>query len=316
AVGGFGRREPAPYSDLDLVLLHDGRVDGLAELADAVWYPIWDAGVSLDHAVRTVPQALGVAKTDLKALLGMLFSRHIAGNPSLTARVRSGTLDLWRTGIRKRLPELQEMTRERWARSGDAAFLLEPNLKESRGGMRDAHALHALAAAHLVDVPMQVRAAYALLLDVRGELHRAVGNADDVLHQEDQDEVAAALEVPAEEFGYGPSSARDVLLRRVNEAARSIGHALDTAERRIRTGVATSPRRSKFGAVSPAAHRVGLARDVVAHDGEVALARDADPRTDPGLLLRVARAAAEGGLAIAPFTLERLAAESGPSPVP
>src|SRR5581483_221387 len=161
AVGGFGRREPAPYSDLDLVLLHDGRVDGLAELADAVWYPIWDAGVSLDHAVRTVPQALGVAKTDLKALLGMLFSRHIAGNPSLTARVRSGTLDLWRTGIRKRLPELQEMTRERWARSGDAAFLLEPNLKESRGGMRDAHALRALAAAHLVDVPMQVRATSA-----------------------------------------------------------------------------------------------------------------------------------------------------------
>ena len=71
AVGGVGRREPAPYSDLDLVLLHDGRVEGLAAIADAIWYPIWDSGVGLDHSVRTPDQALSVADSDLKAMLGL-----------------------------------------------------------------------------------------------------------------------------------------------------------------------------------------------------------------------------------------------------
>src|SRR5437867_842940 len=68
AVGGLGRREPAPHSDLDLVLLYDGKVDGLGELADSIWYPIWDSKIGLDHSVRTPDQAVAVAKTDLKAL--------------------------------------------------------------------------------------------------------------------------------------------------------------------------------------------------------------------------------------------------------
>src|SRR3979411_1598513 len=67
AVGGLGRREPAPYSDLDLVLLHEGKISGLSEIADAIWYPIWDSGISLDHSVRTPDQAVAVAKDDLKA---------------------------------------------------------------------------------------------------------------------------------------------------------------------------------------------------------------------------------------------------------
>src|SRR5690349_23378883 len=69
AVGGLGRREPAPHSDLDLVLLHGGRPDVTA-VADAVWYPVWDAGVGLDHSVRTVAEALAVARDDLRAEIG------------------------------------------------------------------------------------------------------------------------------------------------------------------------------------------------------------------------------------------------------
>ncbi|MCA1675144.1 MAG: [protein-PII] uridylyltransferase, partial [Actinobacteria bacterium] len=71
AVGALGRRELAPYSDLDLVLLHDGRRD-VAELANLLWYPLWDARIGLDHSVRTVGQALQVAATDLRAALGLL----------------------------------------------------------------------------------------------------------------------------------------------------------------------------------------------------------------------------------------------------
>jgi [protein-PII] uridylyltransferase len=303
----------APHSDLDLVLLHDGKVDGLGEIADAIWYPIWDSKIGLDHSVRTPDQALGVAKTDLKALLGLLDIRHIAGDAGLTGRVRSGVLDVWRATAVKRLPEMREISRERWAIAGEAAFLLEPNLKESRGGLRDAQGLHALAAAQLVDYPVWVREAYPVLLDVRGELHRLTARANDVLYQQEQDGVAAAL-------GYVDTyeqDGRDVLLRRVNEAARAIGHALDLAWRRIDLANDSRPTRRWLRAVgSTVPDRVGLAQDVVAQDGEVVLARDADPWADPGLLLRVARAAAEHDMPIGTFALDRLTAESAPLPTP
>ena len=83
AVGGYGRRELLPRSDLDVVLLHDGG-DGIAGIADRIWYPVWDSGAELDHAVRTVPQARRVARTDLKVALGLLSARP--GPPSGPAR--------------------------------------------------------------------------------------------------------------------------------------------------------------------------------------------------------------------------------------
>jgi [protein-PII] uridylyltransferase len=309
----LGRREPAPHSDLDLVLLHDGRVPGLAALADAIWYPIWDAKLGLDHAVRTPEQALAVARDDLKAMLGMLYLRHVAGDAGLTGRVRGAVRETWAATAVKRFGELRRLLHDRWAVAGEAAFLLEPNLKESRGGLRDGHALQALAAAQLVDVPVRAREAYRLLLDARGELHRIAGRAEDVLRQQEQDAVAAALGTADD----GVDEARDVLLRRVSEAARALAHAVDLAERRVAAAAGGNrARRRLFGAAPPGPQRVGLAQDVVAQDGEVVLARAADPRADPGLLLRVARAAAEHDLPIAPFTLQRLVAETRPLPDP
>ncbi|MBN9619459.1 MAG: [protein-PII] uridylyltransferase, partial [Actinobacteria bacterium] len=203
---------------------------------------------------------------------------------------------------------------ERWTIAGEGAYLLEPNLKESRGGLRDAQALHALAAAQLVDYPAWVREAYPVLLDARGELHRLAGRGEDVLRQQEQDGVAAALGFVDTDSDGG----RDILLRRVNEAARAISHAQDLAWRRVEsTSGSRAPRRRLFGGGRPAvAERIGLARDVVAQDGEVVLARDADPWADPGLVLRVARAAAAHDLPVAPFTLERLASESSSLPTP
>src|SRR5690242_5744914 len=79
AVGSLGRREPPPHGDLDLVLVHDGRPE-IAALADALWYPVWDAGLRLDHSVRTVAEAVGVARADVKAGLGLLDARLVAGD--------------------------------------------------------------------------------------------------------------------------------------------------------------------------------------------------------------------------------------------
>ena len=96
AVGGYGRKELLPKSDLDVLLLHGGGND-IAGIADRIWYPVWDSGAELDHAVRTVPQARRVARGDLKVALGLLSARHVAGDPELTQRLRAGALEDWRS---------------------------------------------------------------------------------------------------------------------------------------------------------------------------------------------------------------------------
>ncbi|MDP9093844.1 MAG: [protein-PII] uridylyltransferase, partial [Actinomycetota bacterium] len=314
AVGGLGRGELAPYSDLDLVLLYDRTIADIADIADRIWYPIWDSGLGLDHSVRTVEEAIAVAKDDLKALLGLLDLRHVAGDPSLWGPLRARVLEHWRRSALKRFPEMQEMARERWAVAGEAAFLLEPQLKDSRGGLRDAQQLHSLAIAQVVDLPTSVRLAYPMLLDVRGELHRQVGRADDVLRLQELAGIASALEL-YDDSG-GPDG--DKVLRSANDAARTIAYEVDLAWRRIASEnkPARSSRRRLFGAAEPEPERVGLARDVVAQDEEVGLARYCDPSQDPGLVFRAARAAAENEMPISEFTLARLAQEAAVLPVP
>jgi [protein-PII] uridylyltransferase len=305
AVGGTGRREPAPYSDLDLLLVHTGRPAAVSGVAEKIWYPVWDTGIGLDHSVRTVEQALAVAREDLKAALGLLYARHLAGEAALTGRLRDAVLEAWRTDAVRRLPELLAAVRERWVAHGEAAFLLEPQLKESRGGLRDVHALQALAAAQLADWPSgAVGAAYGVLMDVRGELHRRAGRALDRLVLQEQDGVAQAL-------GY---DAGGEVLRAVSEAARTVSFTADTAWRRVESELAA--RRGRWRGRRRVPDRRPLADGVVEQDGEVVLARDADPWADPGLALRAAAAAARAGRPLAPFALSRLATESAPLPEP
>ncbi|MDX6196931.1 MAG: [protein-PII] uridylyltransferase [Actinomycetota bacterium] len=308
AVGALGRRDPAPGSDLDLVLVHDGR-DDIAERADELWYPIWDTGVGLDHSVRTVAEAVAVARADLKAALGLLDARHLAGDESLSAALISATRAVWRQGAASRLPQLRAFGEERARTAGEVAFLLEPDLKEARGGLRDVHALHALAVAQVADPPSgPTLAAYELLLDVRGELHRRAAGSGrrtvDRLVMQEQDAIAAAL---------GHSDA-DRLMAAVSGAARTIAFSSDVTWRRVSV---PAPRRrilGRRGAIEPVRRPIG--DDVLEQAGEVVLARNAVPADDPELLLRVAEAAARNGLPIAPHTLDRLAAECPPIPVP
>jgi [protein-PII] uridylyltransferase len=310
AVGGLGREELAPYSDLDLVLLHDGRVPDLSSVADSIWYPIWDAGVGLDHSVRTVDDAVSVAKDDLKALLGLLDIRHIAGDAGMWGPLRARVLDIWRATALKRFPEMQELSQQRWAVAGEAAFLLEPNIKDSRGALRDAQQLHALAVAQVVDLPTSVRAAYPMLLDVRGELHRRTGRAEDVLRLQELASIAESLEL----YDDGGEPDGDAVLRMVNDAARTVAYELDMAWHRIERD--NRPTRRRLFSANPDPSRVGLARDVVAQDDEVGLARYCDPSADPGLVVRAARAAAEHDLRLSEFTLARLAESAAEVPVP
>jgi [protein-PII] uridylyltransferase len=306
AVGGLGRRELAPSSDLDLVLLHRGRRD-VARVADAVWYPVWDAGVGLDHSVRTVAEAVAVARADLKAALGLLDLRHVAGDRALSRLLRESVLAAWRADAARRLPELREAGHARAEAHGELAFLVEPDLKESRGGLRDVHALRAVAAAQIVDAPgPAVVAARDVLLDVRGELQRRAGRALDRFVQQEQAGVAAAL-------GYDDA---DRVLQAVSEAGRVVAYAVDATWRRVTAELESRRRRWRPGRRPAVGVRRPLADGVVEQEGEVVLARDADPWTDPVLVLRAATAAARAGLPLAPHALDRLATESAALPAP
>jgi [protein-PII] uridylyltransferase len=303
AVGGYGRKELLPGSDLDVLMLHDGR-EGIAKIADRVWYPVWDSGAQLDHAVRTVPQARRVARSDLKVALGLLYARHVAGDPDLTTRLREVALEDWRSNARTRLAELKELHEERTRLHGELAFLLEPDLKESRGGQRDVHAIQAIAAAWVAPAPgPKVRAAYEQILDARHVLHEVTGRRLDRLVLEEQDEVARALGLLD----------GDALLRQLAGAGRTVAYAVDHAFRQAdraggRRAIGARLRRGK-------PDRRPLADGVVEQDGEVVLARAASPTTDPVLVLRAAAAAAQVGLPLAPRALARLA-ECPPLPVP
>jgi [protein-PII] uridylyltransferase len=298
AVGGYGRRELLPGSDLDVLLLHSGR-EGIASIADRIWYPVWDSGARLDHAVRTVPQARRVARADLKVALGLLNARHVAGDPALTVQLREGALEDWRGAARTRLADLRELHNERARLFGELAFLLEPDLKEARGGQRDVHAIQAIAAAWVASAPgPRVRAAYESILDARHILHEITGRSSDRLVQEEHDEVARAAGLLD----------GDALLRELAGAGRTVAYAVDHAFRQAERASGRRLRRRKL-------ERRPLADGVVEQDGEVVLARAADPAADPVLLLRAAAAAAQAGHPLAPRALARLA-DCPPLPVP
>ncbi|MEU9320723.1 [protein-PII] uridylyltransferase [Streptomyces sp. NPDC048295] len=314
AVGGYGRGELSPRSDLDLLLLHDGNADpaAVAALADRVWYPVWDLGLALDHSVRTPAEARRTAGEDLKVQLGLLDARPVAGDLGLVATMRTAILADWRNQAPKRLPALHELCRERAERQGELRFLLEPDLKEARGGLRDATALRAVAASWVADAPREGLAeARRILLDARDALHLTTGRATDRLALQEQDQVAGEL---------GLLDA-DALLRQVYEAARTISYATDVTWRevdRVLRARSVRPRlRAMLGGGRGAApERTPLAEGVVEADGEVVLARTARPERDPVLVLRAAAAAAQAELPLSRHVVRRLATAARPLPVP
>ena len=305
-VGGLGRRELLPYSDLDLILVHDGKpAKVLGEVADKLWYPLWDANIRLDHSVRTVSEALATANADMTAALGMLEARHIAGDEQLSTEMISGVRRQWRSGIRSRMDELVEMTEARWQRCFRIAHRAEPDLKLGRGGLRDVQLLDALAVAQLIDrrgvnnpdTPAgALDDAYLTLLNVRTELHRVSGRGGDILLAQFADDISAALH-----FGD-----RFDLSRVLSHAARTISYEAETG---LRTAVNALPRRGVSALVRRPKRRP-LADGVVEYVGEIVLARDARPESDPGLILRVAAASASTGVPIAAATLSHLAASA------
>jgi [protein-PII] uridylyltransferase len=305
AVGGYGRGSLCPYSDLDVVLVHNGHRD-IAKVADAIWYPVWDQGVHLDHSVRRPSEVLTAAAEDVRVALGLLDGRLVWGEAKVAEPLLEKARTAWRDRLGARyLPLLEKQMAERRATAGDVAFLLEPDLKESHGGLRDVSVLRAISAyapllADYADLD-SLKGATALLTDIRVELHRMAQREHDKLLLQDQDQVAAAL-------GFVDA---DALMLAVSTAGRQIAWVSDDVWRRRRLWDPTPPPKRRFRrhAADDAtlSAPVDLGPDMVEVDGEIALTSVAAVSDDPSLPLRLAATAAELDRPIAKGSLHRLA---------
>jgi len=182
AVGGYGRGELCLYSDVDVMLLHGGHLPPGA--VEAVLYPLWDARLTVGHAVRSVKEALTAARERTETATALLDARLVAGDASLVAELREGLGRLLRRGRLDLAGPLLTAERERRAR--EPAQLQEANLKDGRGGLRALHALHwwrqarALADGASAPPAPEEDEARTVLLATRNALHAVAGRRYDV----------------------------------------------------------------------------------------------------------------------------------------
>ncbi len=184
AVGSFGRGELAPGSDLDIVILHNGSYpqSRLSEIVNSILYPLWDQKIKVDHSVRTRTEVREALSEDLKVAMGLLDIRLICGSADLVADIQSMALSIWREENDRYLPELEKTLEERYERNGELAYLLEPDLKESRGGLRDITALRAMHVSGALTLPMErISQAESVLSTAREALHIVSGRDKDRL---------------------------------------------------------------------------------------------------------------------------------------
>lgn len=222
AVGGYGRREMSPFSDVDLMVLHSGG-RGVKEAGKELFYELWDAGMDVGHSIRTAKEALKVARADLDAETAFLEGRLVAGDESLFDEFFQAALAHSRSSPAAFLRRIAVAARGRLGRAGDASSELEPNVKDGRGGLRDLHALRWIGTVcGAIESDPSLEGAAELLHRVRNELHFLTGRHSDVLLMQLQSQVAAAVISPAP--GRSPE---DELMRALYERCRAVAYALD-----------------------------------------------------------------------------------------
>ena len=288
AVGGYGRGELSPGSDLDIIILHQGQFSqsALSEFVNNLLYPLWD-NKSVDHSVRTRTETRDAAESDLKVALGLLDIRVVAGDADLVAAVQSESLDSWRKHARNRLPELKLSLEQRHERAGELAYLLEPDVKEARGGLRDINALRAISLSGATKVPLErISWAESKLNDVRETLHQTSGRNKDRLLFQEQDAVAR-------ELGYTDA---DALMSDVAQAARSVDYLLEFTWHQL-----GQRNKDGFGRFLRKPRTDIVAKNLNVSQKEIVINPQADIQSDPMIGLRAAATAAQLGL---PISLE------------
>jgi len=216
ALGGYGRSELFPYSDIDLLILfREDAKEEMERVVNGVLYPLWDTGLEVGHGVRTIEECLSHGKDDFFFQVAMLDARLLAGSESFFAELQSQYRSVFVEGAREEFADtMKRFKRERRKRFGSHSYLLEPNIKESKGGMRDIQAMlwtamvvfglrdiEAIAGAGILleDEKNNFLEAWNMLVRVRNRLHYISGRKNEQLYFEQQEEMAAA-------FGYNDSA--------------------------------------------------------------------------------------------------------------
>jgi [protein-PII] uridylyltransferase len=318
ALGGYGRGELHPSSDLDLMLIHDGEVTPYVQrMAQEILYPLWDLGLRVGHACRSLGDCLALARTDLPSRTSMLAARVLAGDRRLFGRFqRTLRQEVYRKDFGEFLEQTLAERDERYRKHGGSVYLQEPNVKESAGGLRDVHTalwlaytkfgartLRELEARGLLS-PKERQAtdvALTFLWRVRNELHFLAGTRQDVLDRGLGRRVA-------EHFGYATDATRDATERFMRDYylhARTIHRISARLIARCQEGLG---RRTTVGRRD---RRAALADGLVVYDGRVHLTEPGALQKDPARILRVFRHAQQLGCEL-DVDLERALEEAAP----
>src|SRR6266702_6693322 len=212
ALGGYGRGELNPFSDVDVMLLHQQRTEvspHLAEMVNQILYLLWDSGFKVGHSTRSIKEALAKANSDMRTKTAMLEARFLAGNTGLATEFREQFRSKCVVGHERHYVELRMKDQvARHKKFGDSVYLQEPNLKSGCGGLRDYQNLlwityfkeGSLSTNQLVGKDWlsesdqrRIERAYDFLLRLRTDLHYVTGRASDVLHLNMQEQIAKRL---------------------------------------------------------------------------------------------------------------------------
>jgi len=212
ALGGYGRSEQCVHSDIDLLFLFDNKVPAEAEaLVREIVYPLWDMGLEVGHAVRSIKDCLKLARQDFEVLTSLLDGRFVCGmSPLYHQLMERLRVKLIAGKPAKIISWLVETNTARHERFGDSAYLLEPNLKEGQGGLRDYHTMLWIARIQS-DVKQsrdleytgylshdeynELRRSLDFVWSVRNQLHLLMKRKCDQLHLENQTALAEAMQV-------------------------------------------------------------------------------------------------------------------------
>ncbi len=226
AQGGYGRSELNPYSDIDLLFLYSWKISPYVEtVTEKLLYTLWDAGLQVGHAARTVGESINLAAVDMKVKTALLDARYLCGDCALYEEFEQATTSRLvhrRAGrfLREKLAE----SRARHDQYGGSVYLLEPDVKEGEGGLRDIHTarwiaqvklktrdLHELVLNGMItDADLTgLKESQNFLLRVRNELHFSSGKHQDQLTFEEQEKVSHALGFQ----GEGTLKAVEVFMR-------------------------------------------------------------------------------------------------------
>src|SRR6516162_2524232 len=261
ALGGYGRGELNPFSDVDVMLLHQQRAEvspHLEEMVNQILYLLWDSGFKVGHSTRSIKEAIAQANSDMRTKTAMLEARFLAGNRKLATEFREQFRSKCVAGHERDYVGLRmEDQVIRHKKFGDSVYMQEPNLKSGCGGLRDYQNLlwityfkeGSLSTNQLVGKDWlsqsdqrRIERAYDFLLRLRTDLHYATGRATDILHMNLQDQIAKRLNYPE-----GPGQLRsEALMRDYYEHTRNIFRVTERITEQFMAGYTTNTTRSIF----------------------------------------------------------------------